>query len=78
MLGERIREELGRTVFPTQSGPLSVTCSVGVATFPEAGGKWDELFKSADEALYVSKRTGRDRVTAWHPQAQSMARVKSA
>lgn len=75
MLGERIREELESTVFNTAIGPLSVTCSVGIATFPEAGGKWEELFKGADEALYSSKRTGRNRVTAWQPS--SAARIKA-
>jgi two-component system, cell cycle response regulator len=70
LLADRIREELGRTAFRTSGTPdgaFSVTCSVGVATFPAAGGDWDSLFKSADEALYVSKRSGRDRSTAWRP-----------
>ena len=75
LLGERIREELEATVFNTPIGPLTVTCSVGIATFPEAGSTWDELFKSADEALYVSKRTGRNRVTAWAPV--SISRIKA-
>ena len=74
-LGERIREELGRTTFPTPTGPLSVTCSVGVATFPEGGETWDDLFKAADEALYASKRGGRNRVTLY--QAASLPRVKT-
>ncbi len=79
MLGERIREELARSTFPTAQGPLSVTCSVGVATFPEAGAKWEELFKAADEALYASKRGGRNRVTAWPcTNAHSMSRIKTA
>lgn len=76
LLAERIREELAKTVFQTPNGPMSVTCSVGVATFPAAGGTWDELFKAADEALYASKRGGRNRVTAHAPA--SAARVKSA
>jgi diguanylate cyclase (GGDEF)-like protein len=67
LLAERIREELGRTVFPTPKGPLRVTCSLGVATFPEAGKDWEALFKSADEALYASKHGGRNRSTAWSP-----------
>ena len=38
LLAERIREELERDDVPRRElGPLSVTCSVGVATFPEAG-----------------------------------------
>jgi len=77
LLGERIREELAKTVFQTPTGPLSVTCSVGCSTFPIAGEKWDDLFKAADEALYVSKRSGRDRVTSWAPQAMSTSRVKA-
>jgi len=64
LLAERIREELEKTKFHAEQGTLSVTCSLGVATFPEGGEGWDALFKSADEALYVSKRSGRNRVTA--------------
>jgi two-component system cell cycle response regulator len=76
LLAERVREELGRTTFHTPSGQeLSVTCSLGVATFPEAGTSWDELFKAADEALYVSKRSGRDRSTAWSPSMRAAAQA---
>ena len=76
LLAERIREELEKTKFHTEHGPMSVTCSLGVATFPEAGDSWETLFKSADEALYVSKRSGRNRVTAWtRPRDSSKKRV---
>ncbi len=78
LLGERIRDELSKTIFHTPNGPLQVTCSVGAATFPAAGEKWDDLFKAADEALYASKRGGRDRVTIWAPSSASAARVKTA
>jgi diguanylate cyclase (GGDEF)-like protein len=74
MLAERIREELERKVFTTPQGPLSVTCSIGVATFPEAGGDWETLFKGADDALYVSKRTGRNRCTL-HQSKKSDVRL---
>jgi len=75
LLAERVREELGRTTFhphgkTTSDGrslAVNVTCSIGVATFPEAGPSWEDLFKAADEALYVSKRSGRNRSTAWSP-----------
>jgi diguanylate cyclase (GGDEF)-like protein len=66
LLAERIREDVEKTVFQSSMGSFSVTCSVGIATFPEGGRDWDSLFKSADEALYVSKRSGRNRSTAYH------------
>ena len=64
LLAERIREELQKTVFTSDNGEFSVTCSIGICTFPEGGADWDALFKSADEALYVSKNSGRNRSTA--------------
>ncbi len=73
LLGDRIREELERTSFRTPAGPLSVTCSVGLATFPACGGDWESLFKAADEALYVSKRSGRNRCTVWRPPRKATA-----
>jgi len=62
-LAERIRQELEASRFASEQGELKVTCSVGVTTYPTGGKDWDALFKSADEALYVSKRGGRNRVT---------------
>jgi diguanylate cyclase (GGDEF)-like protein len=73
LLAERIREELEKTTFRTPNGAVSVTCSVGVSTFPEAGPGWEGLFKAADEALYVSKRSGRNKCTAW--RAPSVRRM---
>ena len=60
------------TTFVTaQGGSLAVTCSIGVATYPSGGGDWDTLFKATDEALYASKRSGRDRVTLWSPRLRT-------
>lgn len=73
LLAERVRTELETTTFHTPNGPLKVTCSVGIATFPEAGRDWDALFKAADEALYLSKRSGRNRSTAWAPHRKTAA-----
>lgn len=73
LLAERIREELSKTTFHTEKGPLTVTCSLGVATFPEAAVDWDSLFKASDDALYISKRSGRNRVTAYVPPRGAVA-----
>jgi diguanylate cyclase (GGDEF)-like protein len=55
---ERIRSAIGAIVTP-----VPVTCSAGVATFPTHAADAETLVKTADRALYRSKRTGRDRTT---------------
>jgi diguanylate cyclase (GGDEF)-like protein len=42
----------------------SISISAGVSVFPEDGATPEALLAAADEALYRSKREGRDRVTA--------------
>ena len=59
-LAERIREELMRQVFATEQGPLSVTCSLGIAEFPRDADTREALFTRADEALYEAKHNGRN------------------
>lgn len=39
---------------------IRITCSLGVAVYPDAAGTPTELLKRADTALYEAKRTGRD------------------
>ncbi|RKI22360.1 diguanylate cyclase, partial [Corallococcus sp. AB004] len=42
-----------------------VTVSIGVSHFPTDASAQDMLVDCADSALYCSKRTGRNRVTAF-------------
>lgn len=48
-------------------GPISVTVSVGIALFPEAGGTSQELIRRADESMYLVKRTGKGSWRLWRP-----------
>ena len=41
---------------------MSVTGSVGVATFPNDANSPEGLFKVTDQALYAAKRSGRNKV----------------
>ncbi len=40
-----------------------ITLSCGIASFPYDGNTMEELIKKADDAMYLSKRYGRNRVT---------------
>lgn len=38
------------------------TISVGAAAYPAAGQDYENLYLSADHAMYVSKKTGKNRI----------------
>ena len=42
--------------------PHSVTCSIGVAIFPQHGRDADSLLKNADAAMYTAKKNGRNQI----------------
>ncbi|MDB4976955.1 MAG: hypothetical protein JWN48_5296 [Myxococcaceae bacterium] len=62
LLAERVREQLKARAFESELGQVKVTCSLGVAEFPEDARDETQLFALADKALYNAKQTGRDRV----------------
>ncbi len=64
-VAERIRIEISKVVVDTEKGPLSVTESIGGATFPDDGADRAILIERADLALYHAKHTGRNRVVTW-------------
>lgn len=63
---ERIRVAIEQIPLRSPSGrSRSVTISVGCAVFPYAAEDPTMLLRAADAALYESKRSGRNRVTAY-------------
>jgi diguanylate cyclase (GGDEF)-like protein len=78
-VAERIRRAIGGNPFPTCSGKLQVTVSIG-ATSLESSEEYDrasvtDLLRAADRCLYVSKRMGRDRSTALSITAANSLRL---
>jgi diguanylate cyclase (GGDEF)-like protein len=57
-VGERLADAL-RNCYED----MTITASMGVASFPDNAGDPEAIVAAADEALYASKRGGRDRVT---------------
>jgi diguanylate cyclase (GGDEF)-like protein len=60
-VAERVRtaiHELGGAGTPWSDAGLSITVSIGVATFPRDGATAEEILLAADRACFVAKRTG--------------------
>ncbi len=59
-VAEKLRHVVERWNFP--GVPRPVTISIGVAEFPVDGRSRDELVRAADNAMYLAKQSGRNRV----------------
>jgi diguanylate cyclase (GGDEF)-like protein len=64
MVGERIRQRVGNQAIVHNWQNFSVTASVGVATFPDHAGEYDELIACSLEALETAVLRGGDRVVS--------------
>lgn len=66
IIADRIRQEIGRRpIFTRLEESTHVTISIGVSEFPQDADQREDLISAADQALYASKRNGRDRVSLY-------------
>jgi len=64
-VGERIRERIAAHIFLAGDGlSIHLTCSVGVATLPDAAASAEELVQAADKAMYAVKDRGKNGIQA--------------
>ncbi|MES9826135.1 MAG: diguanylate cyclase [Candidatus Thiodiazotropha endolucinida] len=62
-LAERLRQQVAD--HPIRLGikdEISLTISIGVATYPDHADSWNGLIKAADMAMYAAKKAGRNQV----------------
>lgn len=59
-IGERVRQTVFSSPFLLSNLELNVTCSFGCSVYPTNGLNAQEVFKSADDALYKAKANGRN------------------
>jgi diguanylate cyclase (GGDEF)-like protein len=71
LVAEKIRIALEQTLVPSVDRKMSA--SIGVAVFPDHGSDGQKLLRSADKAMYSAKRSGRNRVCLFDPQAVTLA-----
>ncbi len=64
------------SAFHLQDERVFVSASIGISLFPDDGQLIEELFKHADQALYVAKGAGRNRLGHFTPDLQQAALLR--
>lgn len=62
-IAERIRTTIQNHEFKFEGKTIPVTVSVGVTSKQPSDSQWQFIFDRVDKALYISKQTGRNKVT---------------
>lgn len=63
-IAERIRLTIAQHQFAFDGKVMPITVSLGVTAKAPTDSSWEMIFERADKALYASKNSGRNRVTA--------------
>lgn len=61
----RIRQSIEATPLSIREKTARITVSIGVSSYPEHGNDFETIMKKADQALYASKRKGKNQVTVF-------------
>jgi diguanylate cyclase len=68
---ERIRSYIEKIETYYKGDIITVTVSIGAAEFPNSSKDFETLVAEADKALYQAKTGGRNRVVAYHGEAET-------
>lgn len=68
MVAEKIRSTLNQPFILAQQS-LNISCSIGIALYPEHAGDEAEMMQYADIAMYQAKQNGRDRISVFQRKA---------
>jgi diguanylate cyclase (GGDEF)-like protein/PAS domain S-box-containing protein len=74
-IAQRLRASL-RAPYLVDKLELNVSCSIGIAMFPEDAADMDELMRHADTAMYQAKASGRDKVYFFTQELNQRAQQK--
>ncbi|MBI3649646.1 MAG: sensor domain-containing diguanylate cyclase [Acidobacteria bacterium] len=67
LLAERLRNNIASTPLPKIG---QITASIGVATYPFCANSKEDLIEKADQAMYLAKESGRNRVMTFVPKPE--------
>lgn len=71
VFAERVRKIIENYVFKFADDSIHSTISIGVSHINVSDCDYKMVFQRADEALYESKRQGRNKVTGWYDHDQT-------
>ncbi|MFM2050300.1 MAG: hypothetical protein RL682_791, partial [Pseudomonadota bacterium] len=72
---QHILAQLARA-FNLRDEQVFVSASIGVALYPQDATQVEDLFRHADQALYVAKKTGRNRFSFFTPALRDAAQTR--
>ena len=62
-IAERIRKNVEEYIFSVEGNrAINITVSIGISSYPDISTNINDLLTQADDALYLAKRTGRNKV----------------
>ncbi len=70
-VAERIRDSIARRPLELRDKSVSITVSIGLASYPNDGHGMDTIMQRADEAMYRAKTEGRNRVVSFSASGNS-------
>lgn len=65
VVAEKIRQMVSELLVDAGGQQITTSLSIGVVSYPDDGRTGDELMIAADEAMYSSKRLGKNRVVGY-------------
>lgn len=73
-IAARLKDELSEATLPSETGgPITISCSVGIALYPDDAVDAKALLRAADLALYNAKGRGRNQVSVSRQRRQLAA-----
>ena len=77
-LAARELQQMLATPFQLGDEMAYVTASIGVSIYPDDGKDNESLFRNADQAVHVAKKSGRNRISYFKQSMEEVARSRMA
>jgi diguanylate cyclase (GGDEF)-like protein len=75
VVAEKIRHGVAAMHTLVRDGPVTVSVSIGLVAWPDDGATLDQLMNAVDDAMYASKRRGKNRIVGPYVRAAEMTPV---